>query len=319
MTTAVDTGQPLSQTKHRVPEFFIVGNPKSGTTALYEMLVPHPQIFMPELGTKFFAGEQMRKPDTLEEYLSLFEPAKAEQRIGEMSRGYLRSPTAASAIAEVNPDARIIAVLREPVSFLRSLHLELLQDHVVTEKDLGRLIAEEEAGGSQRDVDDSGFPRQLGFSQERVSYVDQLRRFHAVFPREQVMVLIYDDFRADNKGTVREVLRFLGVDDTFSVEAHDANPTVLVSSPQLHGLVRSLYMGNGPVARSLKKGIKAATGQRLRRGALSQMRRRVLYAEPPPVDPELTARLRRRSHDEVVALSAYLDRDLVTLWGYDRL
>jgi hypothetical protein len=319
MTTAANIEHPTSGTKHRVPEFFVVGNPKSGTTALYEMLVTHPQVYMPKLGSKFFALEQKRKPDTLEEYLSLFDPAKAGQRIGEMSRGYLRSPTAASGIAEVNPDARIVAVLREPASFLRSLHLELLQDHVETEKDLGRLIAREEAGGSRHDVGESGVPRTLGFSKERVAYVDQLRRFHAVFPREQVLVLIYDDFRADNEGTVRDVLRFLEVDDTISVEAKDANPTILVRSPKVHGLLRSVSLGNGAVAQSIKTSIKATTGQRLRRRALSQLRRRVLYAEAPPVDPALMTQIRRRSHDEVVALSKYLDRDLVALWGYDRL
>jgi hypothetical protein len=319
MTTVVDTEHPLSRTKRRVPDFFIVGNPKSGTTALYEMLVRHPQIYMPKLGSKFFALEQQRKPDTLEEYLSLFEPAKAEQRIGEMSRGYLRSPSAASGIAEVNPDARIIAVLREPASFLRSLHLELLQDHVETEKDLGRLIARDEAVGPRQGVGESGFPRTLGFSKERVSYVEQLRRFHALFPREQVLVLIYDDYRADNEGTVREVCRFLEIDDTVAVEANDVNPTVLVRSPKFHGLLRSLYAGDAPVARSIKKGIKATTGQRLRRGAMRKLRGRVLYAEAPPVDAELMTRLRRRSYDEVVELSKYLDRDLVALWGYDRL
>jgi len=283
------------------------------------MLIKHPQIFMPELGSKFFALEQARKPDTLEEYLALFEPAKPGQRVGEMSRGYLRSPTAPSGIAEVSPDAQIIAVLREPASFLRSLHLELLQDHFETEKDLAKLIARDEQLGSRQEAGETGFPTTLGFSKERVSYLDQVRRFHAQFGRERVLVLIYDDFRSDNEGTVREVLRFLDVDDTFQVEANDVNPTVLIRSPRVHGLLRSLSLGDGPVAQSIKTGVKATTGQRLRRRALSQLRRRALYAEPPPVDPELMAQIRRRSRDEVVALSEYLDRDLVTLWGYDRL
>src|SRR5437763_1909179 len=68
------------------------------------------------------------------------------------------------------------------------------------------------------------WPRTLMYS-ERVRYAEQLRRFHAAFPREQVLVLIYDDFRADNEGTVREVLRFLGVDETYPVAITDLNPT----------------------------------------------------------------------------------------------
>src|SRR5277367_876829 len=135
----------------RVPDFFIVGHPKSGTTALYEMLRRHPQIFMADLKEpRFFASDLRARaqprsgaatstlalPETLEEYLSLFEAARPGQRVGEASPSYLRSATAAHAIAEVQPGARVIAILREPASFLRSLHLELVQDHVEHEQDL---------------------------------------------------------------------------------------------------------------------------------------------------------------------------------------
>jgi hypothetical protein len=129
--------------------------------------------------------------------------------------------------------------------------------------------------------------------------------------------LIYDDFRADNEGTVRRVLRFLEVDDTAPIEVTDANPTILVRSPRMHDLIRSLYLGQGPVAGSVKSAIKAVTPQRVRRGGLGALRRRFLYGEPDPPDEELMLELRRRSKGEVLALSEYLDRDLVTLWGYD--
>ena len=83
-------------------------------------------------------------PNTLEDYLSLFDSATPEQRAGDYSTSYLVSHFAASRIAELQPDARIIAILREPASFLRSLHLQLLQNHVETEKDLRRAIAFEQ-------------------------------------------------------------------------------------------------------------------------------------------------------------------------------
>src|SRR6202035_5818480 len=111
-----------------VPDFFIVGHQKCGTTALYEMLRRHPQIFMPGLKEpRFFSSDLSRKPrlrtsrkelNTFEEYLSLFQPAGPEQRVGEATPMYLMSRVAASAIAEVQPAARVIAILREPASFL---------------------------------------------------------------------------------------------------------------------------------------------------------------------------------------------------------
>src|SRR5438067_5117590 len=91
----------------RVPDFFIVGHAKSGTSALYEMLRRHPQIYMPDSKEPWFFASDMRPrfkpptgglpPATLEEYLSLFTEARREQRVGEASSSYLWSRTAAAA------------------------------------------------------------------------------------------------------------------------------------------------------------------------------------------------------------------------------
>lgn len=308
-----------NDSERRVPDFFVVGNPKSGTTALHEMLVRHPQIYMPPLGTQFFAVEQKKTPGTLDEYLSLFAPARPDQRAGEISRGYFRSQTAAAGIAGLAPRAQIIVVLREPASFLRSLHMELLQDHVETEKDFGKAVQREEARRHLRTNVDAQVEKGLMYTPERVGYVEQLRRFHSMFGREQVLVLIYDDFRSDNEGTLRRVLRTLNVDDTVPLEVKDANPTIGIRSPRMHKLIRSLYMGRGPIACTAKSAIKSVTPQRLRREGLGALQQKVLYGKPLPVDDEVMFELRRRSKQEVIALSEYLDRDLVTLWGYDAI
>src|SRR5579875_2755378 len=238
MSASIERADAEGAPKGRIPDFFIVGHHKSGTTALYEMLRSHPQIFMPDLKEpRFFAGDlrfqfgnnaSERLPQTLEEYLSLFEPATPEQRVGEASPSYLKSETAAGTIAEVQPAARIIAILREPASFVRSLQLQLLQEHVETEKDLARAVAGERITREGKEV--------LRYS-DHVRYVEQLRRYHERFAPEQVLVLIYDDFRRDNDATVRRVLRFLEVDDTAPIEVKDANPTVGVRSVRLDTLV----------------------------------------------------------------------------------
>ena len=305
----------------RVPDFFIVGHPKCGTTALYEMLRSNPGIYMPELKeTRFFARElhphtqpSSSHPDTLAEYLSLFEQARPDQRTGEASPSYLRSHLAAARIAELQPSARIIAILREPASFLRSLHLELMRDHVETEADLARAMALEEV---RRRAEAISRSPGLVYS-EYVRYVEQLRRYYAVFAPEQILVLIYDDFRADNAETVRRVLRHLDVEASGPIELTEANPTVRVRSVRVNELVRSLYMGRGPLARAIKAPITALTPQRLRRSGLQALQRRAVYGKPRPPDEKLMLGLRRRFKGEVVALSEYLDRDLVTLWGYD--
>ncbi len=312
----------------RVPDFFIVGQPKSGTTALHEILREHPQIYMPDRKEPRYFAEEMRyrdsprpggTPATLEEYLAWFDGARDEQLIADASPWYLWSRTAAAGIAEVAPDARIIAIVREPASLLRSLHMEFVQLYVEVETDLRRAIELEERRRAGQDVPRYTYwPKALMYS-EHVRTVEQLRRFDAVFASEQMLVIVYDDFRADNEGTLRRVMDFLGVDENAPLKFKNANPTVRVRSARMHELVHAVSVGHGPFSRAVKASVKALTPRNLRRSTLDVTQRRIVFGDPHPPEEELMIELRRRFKREVVALSEYLDRDLVTLWGYDNL
>jgi hypothetical protein len=304
------TGSP-----ERLPDFFIVGHPKSGTTALHEMLRRHPQVFMPALKEpRWFApdlsgvpasvtipGPKPKLPQTREEYLELFAPAAPGMVLGEASTNYLRSAVAAGLIAEECPQARIVAVFREPAGFLRSLQLELIQNHVETERDLALALANEDRGAGR-----------LRYS-DRVRYVEQLRRYREAFGTDQVLALIYDDFRADNEGTIRRVLRFLGVDDGVEIAGVEANPSVEVRFLGADRMLARLQGAQGPVARRAKGALKQHGLDR----SLRRLHRGLLYGSPPSVEEHLTSELRRRFRAEVEAFGDYLGRDLVSLWGYD--
>ncbi len=322
------SGELQSTPAARVPDFFIAGHAKSGTTALYLMLRRHPQIYMPSLKEPQFFAPEMRAdprfarelPSTLEEYLALFAGAAPGQRAGEASPSYLRSPTSATQIAAVAPDARIVAVLREPAGFLRSLHLQFVQTMIETEPDLRRALALEPERRQGRGLPRGAHGAQPFMYSEHVRYVEQLRRFHAAFGHERVLVLIYDDFRADNEGTARQIMRFLEVDDSLPVAPVEANPTVRVRAGRLHRVKRSFHSAQGPAARAFKDSVNAAIPAGLRRSVVRplrrQLRRKVVFAQPAPPDEELMGELRERFGDEVAALSDYMGRDLETLWGY---
>jgi hypothetical protein len=320
MTASANVAVSAHVPKGRAPDFFIVGHPKSGTSAMYRMLRAHPQIHMPRKEPSFFVPELLADPNRysggIVDYLSLFAEAAAGQRIGESTTWYLWSQTAAQRIAEVQPEARIIAILREPASFLRSLHLQFMRSDVETEPDFRTAMALEKLRSEGKQLPrNSTRPQLLAYS-EHVRYVEQLRRYHAVFPPEQVLVLIYEDFRADNEGTVRQVLRFLDVDDASPVQVVEANTAAGVRSPRLNELVRSLYLGRAPTARAAKGAIKALTSQHARHKAMAALGR-MQSDRPPPPDVEFMRELRRRFSDEVLALSEYLNRDLVTFWKHD--
>ena len=154
---------------------------------------------------------------------------------------------------------------------------------------------------------------------ERVRYTEQLRALsYAAFGRERVLVLIYDDFRSENEATVRRVLRFLDVDESAPLQVVEANPSVRVRSTRLNTIVRDAREGRTGPSRALRSGVRTLTSERMRAALLYPLRRRLLYGEARGPDPAVIAELRSRFGGEVAALSDYLGRDLVSLWGYDR-
>jgi len=330
MSASAEASPAAGELLQRVPDFFIVGHPKCGTTALYEMLRVQPQVFMPELKEPWYLASDMKPrfppprsaspPESMQEYLRLFAGAAPDQRAGEASSSYLLSRTAAGAIAELAPQARIIAILREPASFLRSLHVQLLSTHVESAKTLRQAIELEPARREGRKIPRRSHRPQLLLYSDHVRYVEQLRRYHDLFPPEQVLVLIYDDFRGDNEATVRRVLSFLDVEEQAPVTERRANPTVSqMRSQQLDELLNIVSVGRGPVSRAAKSALKRVSSRELRHAAIRATQRHLVNGRPKPAEPELMLQLRRRFRGEVEALSEYLDRDLVTLWGYDEL
>jgi len=331
MSTLSGTADARRVAGSRVPDFFIVGHPKSGTTALTQMLRRHPQVFLPMKEPRFFARELRSRhrglgpgvpPETLDAYLALFKPAEPGQRAGEASPSYLRSHEAAARIAEVAPHARIVAILREPASFLRSFHMQSVHNHVETQKSFRRAIELEPARRRGRRIPLlSQSPQTLLYS-DHIRYTDQLRRFHEHFGREQVKVLIYDDYRADNSGTLREVMSFL------DLEALDQEPATVETPPlpglrslTLHQIERGVRLARRhPDSRSpALRAVNTVLPPRLHSARFEAAWKKLVYVPAPPVDEELMLELRRRFLGEVERVSDYLGRDLVTLWGYDRL
>jgi hypothetical protein len=308
------------------PSFFVVGHSKSGTTALSRFLHQHPGLFVcdPE-ETNFFCPSFCRAPGppscffprSEEEYLALFRGAEPDQRCGEASATYLYSTEAAENIHRFDPDARIIMIFREPVSFLRSFHLQMLKntpEEGEDVRDLGEAIRLESERRVGRSLPEGCLiPELLYYASDRLRYDEHYDRFARQFPEEQILPLIYDDFRADNPGTVRRVFQFLGVDPAFepTFGEHNTGGEAL-RSRRVSGLLRRAT--HGRAAAPLRK----ALPRNLRKRVIGAAYSRVAFEKAGELDPALAATIRARAFPHVAALGERLDRDLVAEWGYAR-
>lgn len=206
----------------RRPDFFIVGAPKCGTTALAHYLAEHPQIFVSEpKEPNYFArhlsvGRAWKDPETyhtsLQRYLELFEGATHEHlAVGEASTRYLRSPQALRDIRTFQPDARIIVQVRNPLELAQSWHSQKLWEGQETEQDFIKAWGLQEERKQGRSLPRGLTASDALFYQHVASLGSQLESVLELFHRERVHVVFFDDMKRETRRTYEQVLAFLGV------------------------------------------------------------------------------------------------------------
>lgn len=205
-----------SATSVKKPNFFILGAPKCGTTALAQRLAEHPQIyFSPRKEPHFFNHDGIPATWTLAEYERLFSAADVRHRaIGEGSTHYLFSRVAVPRILEYTPDARFIVCLRNPITMAPALHAECLHQGWETVRDFSTAWYLQELRSSGRRI-----PGTARRDPDRLLYGpycrlgEQVQRLYAHVDRDRVLPVLLDDVRRDPAAEYRRVLGFLGADD----------------------------------------------------------------------------------------------------------
>ncbi len=200
------------------PNFFIVGVPKSGTTAISEYLGDHPNVFMshpkePHFFADDFPMYKKALPE-LRDYLALFNNISPEVvAIGEASVYYLYSKIALNNIYKFNPEARIIVMLRNPINLVQSMHAQLLWTLDEDVEDV------EEAWHLQRNRKQGiNIPtrcREPAFLQYGELFLmgEQVEKLTHIFPASQIKYLLFEEFKNDTRKVYRELCEFLGLPD----------------------------------------------------------------------------------------------------------
>ena len=277
------------------PNFLIIGAPRSGTTHLYRGLRQHPNIFMSDFKEPmFFAYEGNPRPGAIGDaaaYEALFSATQGQDAIGEASTLYLYSDRAADNIHRRIPDAKLIAILRNPVdrafsqyTFQRFLNTEPLDTFEAA------LQAEDER------ADGPGSPfllyRRVGL------YGQQIPRYLERFGPNQLLFLLQDDLDAAPGAVFRQIFAFLGVDETFQPDLrHRTNASGV---PQ-HGTLFRLLKSAG-------RRIKGVLPERLAT-QLSGTAHEALLTRPT-MDAPTRANLTEYFRGDIEATQSLIGRDL---------
>lgn len=214
-----------------LPNFILVGAPKSGTSSLYQYLKQHPDVFMCEPKEPYFfvPAEEKEKWFALglkpvigdENYAALFDGRTSEKAVGEASAPYLFTAKTPELISKRIPDVKLVAVLRNPIERAYSQYNFLFRMGMERLESFEAALAEEERRFQ------NGAPQFL-FYRRRGLYAQQLVRYFERFDQSKMRIYLHEDLDRDAVSITQDVFRFLEVDDSFAPDVSQRhNPTLV--------------------------------------------------------------------------------------------
>lgn len=288
-----------------LPNFFVVGAAKSGTTSIYRYLRQHPDVYMPTVKELHWFSRLEPNPrqgfrpiTSEEEYLSLFEGWRGEKAIGEASPSYLWDPKAPERIQRSVPSAKILILLREPVDRAFSHYLADVR-YGIQRKPFYEALRKDYAGPTK------GWGKchlyvELGL------YCRQVSRYLERFGEGKVLVLFFEEVFADldsTKRTLERVLDFIGVDpsEVRNIRFEQKhNPHAVPRAATKH-----LALG-APAARKAAQRVLPPRWKQL----LSRNRLLFRRAEKPKMEVPAIEFLRRIYEPELICLEELLGHEL---------
>ena len=294
------------------PNFFIVGAPKCGTTAMSKYLNEHANVVISDPKEPHYFATDMNGMRTTEdemEYRSYFKRVNSETiAIGESSVWYLYSEEAIRNIHNYNKSARLIVMLRNPVEMVYSMHSQHLYSTDENVKDFGRAWKYSNDRANLKYIPrNCRCPKNLIYTQI-AKYHEQLTRLYRYFPEDQVHVILFEDFKRDARFEYRKVLSFLGLPD----DARESFPIINENCVARNFVLKSLIANQPDFVVRVKNKLKIILNRE--HLGVTQFLNHVntVYAARPPMDNAIRTEIIKVYQDDVERLSTLLNRSLTT-------
>ena len=238
------------------PNFFIVGGPKCGTTAMVEYLRTHPDVFISEPKEPNYLADNMPKMKYVqkeEDYLNLFKHVNGEKIIADASIFYMYSKKAIENIYKLDSNAKLLVMLRNPVEMAYSFHQQLLFTLDEDESNFNEALRKETLRKKGLEIPKKCREPKLLYYSEIAKYSEQLENIYKFFPRKNVHVLLFDDFKVSNKNSYVDVLSFLELKDDGRKEFPRINDTKRAKSKFINNIVNRPPAFAVSIAKVLRK------------------------------------------------------------------
>jgi hypothetical protein len=271
-------------TEARLPTFFVIGAMRSGTTSLHSYLRSHPDIYLHLKEPHFFDGKFERGLDW---YRNLFAEAADAKAVGESTPTYMYSDLALTRMREIVPEARLVAMLRNPVERAYS-HYWMNRARDKENRSFETAVSTEIEGGAETGTHYVDFGL----------YKQHLERVSSIFDRSALHVELLEDMQREPAAVYERICGFLGVDSSFL-------PTNL--GQPVNSFVTFRSVAGRRVAKRLPKPLKKVVGR------LNAQKR----TYPPMIDDD------RALLDDYFSgpnreLGAWLGRNLDGVWPQGR-
>lgn len=308
-----------------LPNFLIIGAAKAGTTSLYKYLKQHPEIYMSPLKeTGFFFLENLNKDEfdreiaqmprelrdesiayykyriqrggitNIEDYLKLFEDVSTEKAIGEATPGYMYYPIAVEKIKYYVPNAKLIAILRNPADRAYSAFLHRVKSGREPIKDFQQALDREDI--SNRYVW-SGFRHYVrqGF------YYEQLKAYFETFDSSQIKIYLNEDLAKNTQIIMQDIFLFLGVNENCII---DTSTKHLVSAMPKNKLIHDFLTKPNPITNVAKALLPYELGRRMKRNIINQ------NMTKPPFPAHIRQHLIEIYREDILKLQDLICQDL---------